>query len=152
MSKTKLNNILSFKDHISLDKLQNKPGKIVEGNNIQSFDAYNENWDDIKRIGRKIGTTVGAIKMTDDEWISKGKKIENSKKMPKIIDAIKNHYSEQYKNTFDTLSKNKNVVYYKYLIFLNDFYVKIKEQTPFYVAFDPETGKTTETGRSGMHW
>ena len=41
MAKGKLNNVLNFKDYESLDKLENKPGKVLEGR-IENFETYNE--------------------------------------------------------------------------------------------------------------
>ena len=42
MAKGKLNNVLSFKEHTSLCKLENKPGKVLE-----RFESHNEGllWD-----------------------------------------------------------------------------------------------------------
>jgi len=50
----KLNNVLSFKEYENLQKLENKPGKLIENNHVIDFDSYNENWftdkyDDYKR-------------------------------------------------------------------------------------------------------
>jgi len=42
MAKGKLNNVLSFKEHTSLCKLENKPGKVLEG--LNHLNRYNEEW------------------------------------------------------------------------------------------------------------
>ena len=53
----KLNNLIEFKESIKLDKLENKPGKIIEGlSNIKSFETmvdegfFSDAGDRIRRV------------------------------------------------------------------------------------------------------
>jgi len=59
MAKTKLNNVLSFKDYTSLSKLENKPGKTFERYDYDDYYDYNEGFFTDTKIGNKVRKGLG---------------------------------------------------------------------------------------------
>lgn len=148
----KLNNLIYFKEFGKLDKLENKPGKIVvEGlNNIQSFDNYNESWADIKKVGRKIGTATGILDKNQEEILLKSKEILNdNKRMRQIKSAIENYQNPKFKNDYDTLERQGGDLFAKYIVYLDDHYYQIRDNTSFYQFFNVKTGEVVDSGSYG---
>jgi hypothetical protein len=151
----KLNNLIKFKEYGKLGKLENKPGKrVVEGlNNIQTFESWYNDIDDFKQgaknIGRKIGTTTGIIDRNSEEAKIKAQGIINSRKMKKIEDAISSYYSPKLEDDYIKLKEEGGDIFNKYIIFLDDHYPKIADNSPFYQTFDTETGEEIDNGVYG---
>ena len=64
----KLNNLIEFKEYVKLDKLENKPGKVVEGlNNIKRFDELDEAFFKDTKVGNVLRKGAGFLN-TDEKW------------------------------------------------------------------------------------
>lgn len=130
MSK-KLNNVLSFKDYESLNKLDNKPGKVLEGK-IYKFDNFtNEEWE----FGKKLASKLGLTDSTPEEIKEKADNI--LKNETKLIEGIKKSSNPNlHMKNYEMLKKKGGLPYYSFVIFLNKNYNDLISGTPLYYKID----------------
>ena len=108
----KLNNLIEFKEFKNIDKLENKPGKIIESlNNIQGFEDFvKENFFHDTKLGNTIRKGVGF--KTDDE------------KFAQAEEEVMSHVMKR--RVYEKLKKENPEKAHKYI----EFYVKNPQGFP----------------------